>query len=245
MNAGDPTCSVRFNGKDYIASLTMKLQAEKFMETSAALKEAGCSISVYGDGLLPDMFNAPPLSEQAKYELMWGQPEYRYVSPGESVAHTFVKVCRPEGMVIDFGCGTGRGGLAIEKLTECKVMLVEFTSNSRDPQAERLPFVQQDLAGTLDVKGDFGFCTDVLEHIPPYQIDAVIHNILSATPKAFFQISLVDDHLGSLIGKSLHLSVHPYKWWIEIFTRLGYSIAWSEDQGDSAMFYVTTKHLEK
>lgn len=240
LNDGDPTCSVRFNGRDYIASLTMKLQAEKFMETSRALKDSGCTIDVYGSGLLPDMYNAPALSEQAKYEIMWTQSEYRIVAPGEMVAGRFVQICRPEGKVLDIGCGTGRGSMVIEKLTECELLLIDFTANSRDPQAMRLPFLQCDITKDIPAKGHYAFCTDVMEHIPPADVDAAIQNVMKAAPRAFFQISLVDDALGGLIGQPLHLSVYPFAWWIAVFERLGYRVLWSDDQGESALFYIST-----
>lgn len=240
MNDGDPCCSVTFNGVEYIASLTMKLQAEKFMETSQALIDAGCIVNVYGSGLLPAMFRAPKISEEEKYSLMWNQPEYRVIAPGEQVAHKFVEVANPSGKVIDFGCGTGRGSLAIQKLTNCELLLIDFTANSRDEAAQSLPFVQADLSKPIPASGDYGYCTDVLEHIPPKQVDDVLKNIMAATPKTFFQISLVPDSLGGLIGRPLHLSVHPFAWWSDVFTRLGFQIEWSEDCGDSAMFYLTT-----
>jgi hypothetical protein len=238
MNAGDPCCSVTFGGKEYICSLTMKLQAEKFMETSFALKQCGCKIAVHGSGLLPDMYNAPPLPEIEKYRIVWANPEYRLIAPGEYLAETFVRIARPEGIVADFGCGTGRGALAIEKLTECQLLLIDFAANCRDEEAERLPFIQCDLTKMLPVKADFGYCTDVMEHIPPRDVDHVIRNLLRAAPRVFFQICLIPDAMGGLIGQPLHLSVHPFQWWAEVFTRLGYRIAWSEDKGDTALFYI-------
>lgn len=240
MNAGDPCASVKFNGKDYIASLTMKLQAEKFMETSQALKYSGCQIAVHGSGLLPDMYNAPAIPEQEKYARMWEVPGYRDVAPGEQVAELFVKVARPEGVVVDFGCGTGRGSLAIERLTECKLLLLDFTTNSRDPEAMRLPFIQCDLSQDIPVKGDYGFCTDVMEHIPPDQVEQTVQNIMRASARVFFQISLVPDNFGGEIGQPLHLSVHSATWWEDLFRRLGYSVLWTRDEGDSAMFYIST-----
>lgn len=58
MNDHDPHAFVDWNGKRYISSVTMRLQAEKFITTSAALKEAGCAITVHGTGLLPDIYNS-------------------------------------------------------------------------------------------------------------------------------------------------------------------------------------------
>lgn len=236
MNDGDPCCVVNFNGKEYVASLTMKLQAEKFQETARALKGLGAHIEVHGSGLLPDMYNAKELPEAEKYRLMWSQPAYRDFAPGEVCAAKFLEIAKPDGMVIDFGCGTGRGALKIHAVG-LPVLLVDFTMNSRDEEAMRLPFVQWDLSEPMPFSAPFGYCTDVMEHIPPEQVDAVLGNIFRSAQKVFFQISLVDDYMGRLIGQPLHLSVHPYGWWKEKLERLG-SVLWSEEQGTTALYYV-------
>lgn len=240
MNDGDPCCVVLFNGKEYTASLTMKLQAEKFQETSRALKAAGCHIEVHGSGLLPDMFRAKTedLTESEKYERMWTYPEYREVAPGEDCVEKFLEVAKPSGVIVDFGCGTGRASVKLKKLGY-DVLLTDFAGNSRDQEAIPLPFVQWDLSEPMPFSGDFGYCTDVMEHIPPEQVDKVITNVLNAAKRVFFQISLVPDVMGQLIDQPLHLSVHPYAWWIEKFESLGYSVTWSEDQGISALYYVS------
>lgn len=242
LNDGDPCASVQFNGKDYIASLTMKLQAEKFQETSRALIEAGCKIEVHGDGLLPDMFRAKTenLSEKEKYERMWTHPAYRKCSPGEDILHYFLDVADPSGRVIDFGCGTGR---AAKKLSDFgyDVVLIDFASNSRDPEAQNLPFIEWDLTEPLIIKGEYGYCTDVMEHIPTEDVDKVITNIMNAAPNVFFQISTVPDNMGKLIQLPLHLTVEPHKSWEERFNRLGYWVEWQKKDPVSSMFYVIKK----
>jgi hypothetical protein len=96
-----------------------------------------------------------------------------------------------------------------------------------------------DLRAPIPHVGDVGFCTDVMEHIEPAHVDAVIRNIMACVPKAFFQISLIDDVMGKLIGKPLHLSIHPMSWWRETFVRLGYRIEYEQDRGIAAVFVVT------
>lgn len=242
MNDGDPCASVHFNGKDYIASLTMKLQAEKFQETSRALIDAGCKIEVHGEGLLPDMFRAKTenLSEKEKYERMWSHSTYRKYSPGEDILHYFLDVADPQGRIIDFGCGTGR---AAKKLSDFgyDVVLVDFASNSRDPEAQHLPFIEWDLTQPLIIQGEYGYCTDVMEHIPPEDVDTVINNIMNAAPNVFFQISTVPDNLGKLINQPLHLTVEPHKAWEERFNRLGYWVEWQKKDPVASMFYVIKK----
>lgn len=51
-------CTVTENGTDYKTSFDMKAQAVVFMEIHKLLTDAGCSVKVYGSGLLPDMYKA-------------------------------------------------------------------------------------------------------------------------------------------------------------------------------------------
>jgi len=245
MNDGDPCCHVTFNGKDFVASLTMKLQAEKFQDTAADLKSLGVKIEVHGDGLLPEMFRNPDkikesISEVEKYRKMWEHDSYREVSPGELCAERFVKVVNPQPLyrIVDFGCGTGRGSLALRKLTECEIVLVDFTENSRDEEAKDFLFYQCDLTLYIPVKGDYGFCTDVMEHIEPEKVDSAIHRMMESCPLVFFQISTVHDNMGALIGQPLHLTVRPADWWHQKFRELGYRVSWSEASEIAADFVV-------
>lgn len=244
MNDGDPCAHVMFNGKEYIASLTMKLQAEKFQETSRALQESGCHIEVHGSGLLPDMWNTPveELSEQEKYQRMWGYDAYRTVSPGEECVDTFLELCKPEGLVIDFGCGTGRAAIRIKEYG-CFVQLIDFTDNSRDPKAMELPFRQHDLTEPISLMGRYGYCTDVMEHIEPEKVDVVIKNIMDAAKTTFFQISTIPDSMGEIIGQQLHLTVRPHSWWNDKFIELGYDVNWQHEGEIASMFLVKRKSL--
>lgn len=241
MNDGDPCAIVSFNGKEYVCSLTMKLQAEKFQETSRALQESGCHIEVHGSGLLPDMWNTPVenLTEQEKYTRMWSYDAYRSVSPGENIVETFFRVANPEGKVIDYGCGTGRAALKISE--KCEVLLLDFTTNSRDDKAAHLPFRQVDLTEKINYNSDYGLCSDVMEHIPPDDVKKVIENIMESCAKVFFQISTVPDICGEIIGQQLHLTVRPHSWWKKLFVSFGYIIKWEECYPSESQFYILRK----
>lgn len=246
-------CTVTVAGRTFKSTLAMAQQAEQFPKMSDLLLDLGCVITIRGDGLLPytsKMAAVPVKStftdEASKYEAMWEVPEYSNYSPGEQVAQTFLDVVEPDKswFIADFGCGTGRGGLYIHNQGH-KVILVDFTENSRDEEAKKLPFMKWDLIKHLPIIMDCGFCTDVMEHIPPDDVDTVIRNIMYCATRCFFQICLVPDHFGQVIGEHLHLTVQPFEWWKSKFEALGYEVVWSNDQGDTALFYITFRLLGK
>jgi hypothetical protein len=63
------------------------------------------------------------------------------------------------------------------------------------------------------VTGTYGVCCDVMEHIPPEKVDAVLSNISKAVTACYFRIEFEPDSMGALIGAPLHLSVHDEEWW--------------------------------
>lgn len=190
--------------------------------------------------------NRPP--EQEIYQKMWERPEYRVVAPGESAARLFLSVAAPlpGATVIDLGCGTGRGSVSLAAFGKMDVTAVDFTTNCLDPEAQAMvdakamKFEQADLTKPLELRAAYGFCTDVLEHIPPEDVDTVITNCLMACQNVFFQIATEDDVMGALIGHKLHLTVQPYEWWYKKFEDRGCKIMWSKEMAGCCMFYVSS-----
>ena len=239
MNDGDPCALVTFGGKEYLCSLTMKLQAEKFQETARTLQQLGCHIEVHGDGLLPDMWNVPKetLTEQQKYERMWAYPGYRVHSPGEQAVETFLSLVVERGTLLDIGCGTGRAGLKLKE-AGFDVTLMDFTDNSRDYQAMTLPFVQHDLTQPFPVGAQYGYCTDVMEHIPTADVPMVLCNILHSVNTCFFQISTQPDSMGAVINQDLHLTVKPASWWKERLETYGVTVLWMHESESDVQLLV-------
>ena len=181
------------------------------------------------------------MQEQAKYEAVWSHEAYRTVSPGAWAVDQFLEVADPpKGATIrDLGCGTGRAGLILHKLGY-KVEQYDFATNCRDAEVrkEDIPFTQHDLNNAIKGIADYGFCTDVLEHIPPEQVKRVLRVVVAAARRVYLQISCTPDHMGALIGEPLHLSVHPYDWWKAELEEFEAKILWSEDKGHTCAFLV-------
>lgn len=239
MNDIIPTIDVTWAGKTYTSGLAMKAQAEKFQITAQSLKQEGVDIAVIGNGLLPAMYNTPPtdLEERDKYRLMWQFDGYRGFSPGEQLVEQFIDIIRPTGLIVDFGCGTGRASLALSKLGH-EVVLVDFADNCRDEEALDLPFLEWDLTHPCPLTAPYGICTDVMEHIPLKDVDTVLKNIMNSAKTCFFQISTVQDVYGDVIGQRLHHTVRPFEWWKYKFHELGYPVKWQMETDSAALFAV-------
>jgi hypothetical protein len=198
--------------------------------------------------------NKPPvkkvLTEQQKYEKMWTVKDYRAVSPGELAGNTFISVVKPkpDDEVIDFGCGTGRGSLWLGAMGKMNVTMLDFAGNCLDDdlklacktQPDQYKFMQHDLMDRLPIKARYGYCTDVMEHIPTDDVDKVLANILAAAQSVFFRISTGPDIMGpKYLDQPLHLTVQNYGWWCNKFIEHGCTILHSQDLGGAVDFYVS------
>jgi hypothetical protein len=206
------------------------------------------------EGFRPEVREGSGNPEALKYGKLWADhPAYRAVAPGEELASVFLKQASPpiNAEVIDFGCGTGRGSLILACPPplggSLRVTMVDFVNNCLDPevqqaletQASRMRFLKKDLEKPLGIAATYGYCTDVMEHIPPDKVEQVLDNILQSAEHVFFGISLTEDHCGKMIGEQLHLTVKPFDWWLEQFTKREAVVHWSKQMEDYALFYVT------
>ncbi len=239
MNGVIPVMSFSWAGRTFQTSVTMRTQAERFPITAQALEQAGATLTLWGDGLLQHIWLSPPenLTERDKYAKMWQLDAYRSMSPGEITAGAFLELIQPDGPVIDFGCGTGRGGAALAK-AGFDVTLTDFISSARDNESLGLPFLEWDLTLPCPLRAPYGYCTDVLEHIPPHDVEKVIENVMESAGTVFFQVSTVPDAFGALIGQPLHLSVHNHAWWRQTFEALGLSILHEREDAAASIFLV-------
>lgn len=201
--------------------------------------------------------------EKEKYLKCWAVDDYRKYSPGEVNLPMFLEaypaVAEEDKAldIVDWGCGTGRASLLLLD-AGFDVTLVDFASNCLDEEVSDqvvseeascefndrvnpFKFVEHDLSKKIKLRAQFGYCCDVMEHIPPDQVDDVLEVILENSRNVFFQICTTEDHFGKhpAINHPLHLSVHGYQWWLNKLVGHGCIIHRSIEKPGHVIFFVT------
>jgi hypothetical protein len=154
--------------------------------------------------------------ERDKYVACWEMADYNVVSHGEDWSDAFGEIVKPKAgqTVLDCGCGWGRGGRSLEKKYGLAPSFLDF-ENYNDLE----PFIAQPLWQKIEVpngKYDYGLCCDVLEHVPEEFSMLAFRNILDACDHVFLSVCFLPDApVHQYAGKPLHLTVHPFPWWLE------------------------------
>lgn len=156
------------------------------------------------------------LAEREKYLAVWQRPEYRRVSPGMmETDRAFAAFGQSAGRsLIDFGSGPCRATKWFQD-RGLHVLAIDFAPNARE--FADVPFVEAclwDLPQSLE-PADFGYCCDVMEHIPEGRVAVVLYNIAKLSKVgAYFRIATRPDRMGPrLINKPLHMTVKDADWW--------------------------------
>lgn len=159
--------------------------------------------------------------ERDKYERIWEFPEYRRVSPGwEEKERAWTMLgCRPGMSLNDYGAGTGRATAWFRDMG-MKVLAIDHARNALETS---VPF-RQSCLWDMDMieASDFGFCCDVMEHIPTSMVDRTLKMIAMRTKTAvYFRIATRMDVCGpKLLGEPLHLTVRTAGAWEETLSRV-------------------------
>ena len=161
------------------------------------------------------------MNEREKYERMYDIEEYRQSSPGASMVGGFMdKHLRGKSTVSIYGCGPGRCGLKLYNAGHT-VRMIDIAYNALDNRVrEHLSAPEFEFYCTNLVNMDrvpvsqYGFCVDVMEHIPTHQVGDVLQMIRMKTERlVYFHISGRPDGCGKLIGETLHMTVKSADWW--------------------------------
>lgn len=166
-------------------------------------------------------------AERAKYQTIWRLQDYRRVSPGELVAEWAMLRMRMQGhdTMIDWGCGTGRASrkffdhgmptLMIDIADNCLDPVITQIVNQEDSALYFMEACVWDIDALKEVGADFGFCCDLLEHLPPEHVATVLKNIADCTNAyAYLQPCHKPDTMGAWVpGLELHLTVRDRAWW--------------------------------
>jgi 2-polyprenyl-3-methyl-5-hydroxy-6-metoxy-1,4-benzoquinol methylase len=104
--------------------------------------------------------------------------------------------------ILDYGCGKGRfkAAMSSNPLLDIRNYDPAIPAFAKSPDA-----------------ADLVLCSDVLEHIEPEKLDAVLHHIRGLAKKAaYIVVATKPDRTKTLPdGRNPHLIVHPSEWWME------------------------------
>lgn len=107
--------------------------------------------------------------------------------------------------ILDYGCGEGR---LAERLKPIRV-------SNYDPGIAAF--------AKMPKPCDLVVCTDVLEHVEPQKLEAVLDHIYRVCGKAaYFVIDLKAANAILPDGRNAHLSLHSFDWWIEKLESIGW-----------------------
>lgn len=183
--------------------------------------------------------------EADKYRRIWQHEQYHDHSPGGTMCdylldEVFGVEFVHDHSYIDFGCGNmDLIGRLIERGAKPeRVMGVDHVEPSNIP--EGVTFMHGSLWGhdpMVEAWGTYGFCTDVMEHLPEQFTMVALDYMLKGCQELALSIAFTPDNMGALIGEPLHLTVRPFDWWRDSLAELG-EIVSARDLGGSGVFHV-------
>lgn len=178
------------------------------------------------------MIDEISLQEKQKYEKMWNNEPYRVTSPGKLSVDYFLEFIKGRftagDSLIDFGCGSGVAAIPFLE-AGFKVRLVDIAENCLDDTIQTLTFLSPDtlsfylaslwkLPESLE-QSDWIYCIDVLEHLPTEKVELALQEMARRTRKGgALQVFLLDEGMGKMIGETLHLTIKPLRWWLDLIS---------------------------
>jgi len=167
--------------------------------------------------------------ERDKYNEIWTKvPEYRLNSPGKNNVERFMREMEPDynSSVIDLGAGACAAGKELEA-NGLNVWHLDITDAAKPEDVPAHRFIVSPLwsqwhpPSDVGEVFDYGFCCDVMEHIPTEYTMLCLDRIITECRVSWIQIALVEDGMGAAIGETLHLTVRPFDWWLVRLATIG------------------------
>jgi 2-polyprenyl-3-methyl-5-hydroxy-6-metoxy-1,4-benzoquinol methylase len=152
---------------------------------------------------------------------------HRYGSRGDKWADKVVDLATTYGVtsILDYGCGKG----ALKTAISGRLAAVVSEYDPAIPGKQDMP-----------VQADMVVCTDVLEHIEPECLDAVIAHLHSLTNKIMFAAVSTRLAVKTLAdGRNAHLIVQSADIWRPLLVRDMTVLEW-EERGDE--FFLVLKN---
>ena len=207
------------NGRKFYTTMSLARQGEELVALLDILP--GLDVEIYGDSLMRNQLeiykeNRVQLPERISPEYlamqkeMHSNPKLPYGTSGQySAARVFMAAAQMHRRVghcdvLDYGCGEGKLKKSIEN-SFCYVPKLRY--NEYDPamagkDAEPQP-------------AEIVFCGDVMEHIEPERVEAVIKHIASLSKRmSIFVISLRPAVKTLPDGRNAHICVRKSDWWL-------------------------------
>ena len=177
--------------------------------------------------------------EAATYTQMWTDVEAYSddAGPGARYLETFGQYATPGARVLDAGCGHGKVAVSLSEAGYL-VTCCDLTDAGLVPAARALTFIPASLWRGVSGTWDWGWCIDVLEHLPTqFTMLAVARLLEVCRDGVFLVISLMPDEMGVWVGRPLHLTTQPYGWWKDSLEEIG-EVVDARDLMSHALFVV-------
>jgi hypothetical protein len=223
MTAGHEDLLWQVKDRIFVTSKIMLNTACEFMQW---VVQYGLDIRVHGSGMLPYMMET---GSTGKAYVPNGTPPALRVVPQKVTPGTLItEDYRAQNRTLhDTHTGYGSGGAKyaqlvtdFKRLNACETVLDYGCGKGTLAAQVAFPVAEYDPAiPGKDAKpepADLVVCTDVLEHIEPECVDAVLDDLERVTAKiGFFAI-----HLGPALktlpdGRNTHICDQPPAWWLE------------------------------
>jgi 2-polyprenyl-3-methyl-5-hydroxy-6-metoxy-1,4-benzoquinol methylase len=188
--------------------------------------------------------------ETDRYQELWQAVDaYGAYAPGEVFLPLFIEMSGSviRTSVLDAGCGSGKGAVALREAGFPKVTLCDLTDAGLTPEARSFPFVSACLWDDLRRScgfHDWVYCCDVLEHVPtPFTMLVVTRLLEVARRGVFLTISLMPDQFGVWVGQSLHETVQPFTAWRDQLATVG-ELVEARDLLTNGIYLVRPRRVE-